>query len=292
MARSPRYFTHYWDEETCRWQEEDASGKPFQHTASNVFEKRGVEPGDFVYGWSFSGGKLFLIGRMKVDRFVSQREADALYKDVGGVAWKSRDHVITQSGAATPMHFNRIIPPSLISRLTFLGPTGQVNSPKYFPNRKVNPQTFRGVRELTQQCALLLDTLINEGSDLGQESLEKTIASDLDSIRDEEHFEEAGKRTRYTNYYERDPRLRVAAIRQHGTKCKACGFDFGQVYGERGTGFIEVHHLRPVSEQKKQTQIDPKNDMTVLCSNCHRMVHRQKDNVLSVEQVRDAIKKI
>ena len=54
--------------------------------------------------------------------------------------------------------------------------------------------------------------------------------------------------------------------------CEACGFDFAEKYGKRGKGFIECHHLKPVSELKpgNKTRL---NDLALLCSNCHRMVH-------------------
>ena len=121
--------------------------------------------------------------------------------------------------------------------------------------------------------------------------LEKVVKSDLDSLRAEERiFEEGGKKAGHINRFERDARLRVAAIKSHGTTYKACGFDFGKVYGRRGAGFIEVHHLQPVSSLKKKTKVDPKKDMTVLCSNCHRMIHRRKDNVLSVEELKRTIR--
>jgi predicted HNH restriction endonuclease len=56
--------------------------------------------------------------------------------------------------------------------------------------------------------------------------------------------------------------------------------------GKRGAGFIEVHHLRPVSRLERKTIIDPRKDMTVVCSNCHRMIHRRKDNVLSPKSLK------
>ena len=57
--------------------------------------------------------------------------------------------------------------------------------------------------------------------------------------------------------------------------CEACGFDFQQTYGERGDGFIECHHNVPLHEADsvRQTRI---SDLTLLCSNCHRMVHRRR----------------
>src|SRR5215471_5970457 len=285
-----RYFSHYWLEETCRWEKEHYAGQPFKHTASNLLRKRGVKPGDFIYGWSFNDGKLYIIGRMQVGRFVTQREADALYKSAEDWAWEATDHVFAKPGTATPMTFNKVVPPNLVRKLSFLDPTGEVKSPKFIANGKADPQTFRAVRELTPETAVLLDRLLDGGSNHRESELKHLVEADLDSLREEESFEEGGKRTRYTNYYERDAKLRIAAIGYHGTECSVCGFNFGRVYGERGAGFIEVHHLRPVSDLKKKTAIDPKKDMTVLCSNCHRMVHRRKDDVLSIEDLKNSIR--
>lgn len=54
--------------------------------------------------------------------------------------------------------------------------------------------------------------------------------------------------------------------------CEACDLDFGERYGEWGEGFIECHHMIPVSSLRpgQLTKID---DLVLLCSNCHRMVH-------------------
>lgn len=121
-------------------------------------------------------------------------------------------------------------------------------------------------------------------------SVNAIVMSDLDSLHTEEEFLEGGSGKRiFTNHYERNPGLRTAAIRYHGTKCIVCGFDFKEVYGERGDGYIEVHHLRPVSRLKKQTKINHKMDVAVVCSNCHRMIHRKKDKVLSLEELRALI---
>jgi predicted HNH restriction endonuclease len=37
------------------------------------------------------------------------------------------------------------------------------------------------------------------------------------------------------------------------------------------------------------TLINPKEDMTVLCSNCHRMVHRYPHGILTLEQLQSLI---
>jgi hypothetical protein len=69
--------------------------------------------------------------------------------------------------------------------------------------------------------------------------------------------------------------------------CEVCMFDFSEQYGELGKGFCEVHHLQPLaSGGARQTTL---NDLAVVCSNCHRMMHRG-DQVLSVEELRGYLK--
>jgi 5-methylcytosine-specific restriction protein A len=46
---------------------------------------------------------------------------------------------------------------------------------------------------------------------------------------------------------ERNKKLAAHAKRVHGHVCKACGFDFELKYGALGKGFIEAHHLTPLS---------------------------------------------
>ena len=69
----------------------------------------------------------------------------------------------------------------------------------------------------------------------------------------------------------------------------ACGFDFQEKYGDRGSKFIEVHHLKPISSLEKETIVDHKTEMAVVCSNCHRMIRRKKDKVLSLKELREII---
>lgn len=85
---------------------------------------------------------------------------------------------------------------------------------------------------------------------------------------------------------ERNRKLAHRAKLVHGYTCKACGFDFQIKYGSIGREFIEAHHLTPLSELKGQRlTLDPQTDFTVLCSNCHRMIHRTS-LVHSVEEFR------
>jgi len=76
---------------------------------------------------------------------------------------------------------------------------------------------------------------------------------------------------------ERSPELRrrkLAQVQAHSLPiaCEVCGFDFAAVYGERGRGYIEVHHVLPLHVSgATQTRLQ---DLALLCANCHRMIHR------------------
>ncbi len=78
--------------------------------------------------------------------------------------------------------------------------------------------------------------------------------------------------------WERKPALRakkIKAVQARGEplRCEACDFDFEQTYGDRGQGFIECHHVQPLHETgERSTTI---KDLALLCSNCHRMIHRK-----------------
>ena len=75
------------------------------------------------------------------------------------------------------------------------------------------------------------------------------------------------------------------ALRDTGAlACEACGFDFAARYGDRGIGFIECHHTRPVSELDDggRTRLE---DLALVCANCHRMIHARRP-WMSVEELR------
>lgn len=98
--------------------------------------------------------------------------------------------------------------------------------------------------------------------------------------------------TRMHRYRERNAaivkRKKASFLTQHGYLCcEACGFDFQATYGVRGDGFIECHHIKPVSELMagETTKLA---DLVLLCANCHRMVHASRP-WWTVEQLRAAL---
>jgi 5-methylcytosine-specific restriction endonuclease McrA len=101
---------------------------------------------------------------------------------------------------------------------------------------------------------------------------------------------EGGKKQVYSTKYERNPKLREAAIKKHGLTCKVCDFNFEKNYGAYGKGLIHVHHLNPISDSGPTvTSVD--DDMTTLCPNCHAMIHHRKNKTLKIEELKQMIDK-
>lgn len=91
--------------------------------------------------------------------------------------------------------------------------------------------------------------------------------------------------------YERDPKARKVCIDYYGYRCSICGMNFEEVYGQIGHNFIEVHHIIPLSQRKREYQVDPIKHLRPLCSNCHSMIHRSKGEPLSIEYLKSLLKK-
>lgn len=127
---------------------------------------------------------------------------------------------------------------------------------------------------------------------INQELLDK-VTKDMDSMEEENNgtFSEGSKKERLVRIYERNPALRAKAIEIHGFTCQVCDFNFGKSYGKHGENYIEVHHITPLSALIKEKEINPKTDLAVLCSNCHRMIHRDKNNPLNIVDLRNLLNK-
>jgi 5-methylcytosine-specific restriction enzyme A len=69
-------------------------------------------------------------------------------------------------------------------------------------------------------------------------------------------------------------RRKEKALKLHGTlECEVCSFNFEEVYGQRGKGFIECHHTKALEEFAKDGGKTRLDDLALLCANCHRMIH-------------------
>jgi 5-methylcytosine-specific restriction enzyme A len=101
---------------------------------------------------------------------------------------------------------------------------------------------------------------------------------------------EGAIRTIAVNAYERDPRARRACIDHYGSTCAACGFNFAKIYGPLGEGYIQVHHVVPLSTVGQGYVVDPVKDLRPVCPNCHAMLHKPAE-VLSVQELKRLLRR-
>jgi 5-methylcytosine-specific restriction protein A len=129
------------------------------------------------------------------------------------------------------------------------------------------------------------------------ESIRSNIGEIKESILEQAGYEiaeapEGRVLTRTHQVRERNPKI-VEAKKSKvfdeigALRCEACEFDFDRAYGARGKGFIECHHTLPVSklDPGHRTKLD---DLALVCSNCHRMIHR-KAPWLSLQELKSLV---
>ena len=150
----------------------------------------------------------------------------------------------------------------------------QISRPKD-PNRN----SFIGLKNgkyLTESTSQLFN-LIQEIEDIQ----EKNTENKNDSSSNKKEYLETRRKIIESTFFARNPNLKKDAIKAKGSlKCEACGFLFEEKYGKFGADYIECHHENPLSERPEKEWTDELKtsieDVKLLCSNCHRMIHHTR----------------
>ena len=138
-----------------------------------------------------------------------------------------------------------------------------------FSLRHMREHGLKGSLQGVQECPnVLLDFLLNPSSSVEDDY-------DVDYPEDDEALYEGSLIKVMANKYERNRDARKKCIEIKGAKCAVCGFDFVEMYGEVGKGFIHVHHVVPISSIGKTYKLDIIKDLVPVCPNCHYMLHRK-----------------
>jgi predicted HNH restriction endonuclease len=102
-----------------------------------------------------------------------------------------------------------------------------------------------------------------------------------------------GKRSLVSHYIiERSRELRAAKIAEISKgkstfDCEACGMNFREAYGDVIGDYCEVHHKIPLNSLGGETKLSTK-DLSILCANCHRAIHRTgKNSIWTVQRLRE-----
>ncbi len=103
---------------------------------------------------------------------------------------------------------------------------------------------------------------------------------------------EGNKVSRLQETRERDPGIsrkkKQQVLKGKGfLACEACSFIFKDFYGKHGEDFIECHHTKPVAKME-HNDVTSLSDLALVCSNCHRMIHKQ-DPAITIDELRAII---
>ena len=101
-------------------------------------------------------------------------------------------------------------------------------------------------------------------------------------------------RIRLHQHYMRERSYKIVQLKKDQFKsdngrlfCELCSFDFAEHYPPTlATDFIEVHHIISISSLETQTRTTL-DDLIVVCSNCHRMIHRTNDTQINLNMLRE-----
>jgi len=219
-----------------------------------------------VYAVTVSDGMLHVLGRLEVRQLCSAEEAaEALGTED---LWDADEHLVAKRGTATRTTTTCAVPSEIARKLRLVAVGGRKRAPRFSSRGKLDPQTFRGIRELTQNSAAILDDALARDAESGgptEEELEfpegrQVYQAHVRRERNRKVVERAKAQR-----YERDPELR----------CEVCGFSFALAYGDLGDGYIEAHHTMPLGKSQGSTKTRV-SDLVLVCANCHRMLHRRR----------------
>jgi hypothetical protein len=154
-----RFFTRYRTNEQWFEEQEEMEKNPklrfFDRTASNIFRKRGVSVGDYLYLVTTISGRFYVAGKMEVGEILSLDEATRRFPE------RRFFHVSDQilASRVTALDYTREVPLSMTARLLFYK-AGRLSTLKFSKPGWLDSQTLRGIREMPRETAEKLDELL------------------------------------------------------------------------------------------------------------------------------------
>jgi 5-methylcytosine-specific restriction protein A len=148
-------------------------------------------------------------------------------------------------------------------------------------DKEVFEEFYNDRDQLHKIASYIKQVSSDKGSSNGISQIEDDEISELDIVKEGQVL------YKYHKVRERNRKIveakKKSVIKQNGELiCEACGFNFEKTYGELGKGYIECHHLIPLGNFKniKETKLE---DLGLLCSNCHKMIHKD----LSISTIKE-----
>lgn len=152
-------FTQLWTR--TEFESQKARRLPLlQYAASNQFRIRGLQPGDSLFVLSCFSGQVWLLGELQTSHGpLCWNQMQALHSVKDDRLAGLKDHLLANASIAKPMRFDLAIPLEMVRQIRF----ANGESPKIRRrgnSSEADPQTFRGVRQITPESAVLLRKLL------------------------------------------------------------------------------------------------------------------------------------
>ncbi len=238
----------------------DQAGMDVSHWSENFKGKSPAANPNYCYNWSFEQPGEFIVACLWYDN-LSPHKGTAAYrlrprsrrsrrKEPGANVWNRRAD-----------DFNKHLRLAYEEQLPVIAIIGD--------GTQRNPADTKAITEYnpsTGECTVVR----------GAKPIISAIASS-DLVLS--WFEGTGKQA-FVFHRRREGKARRAKIKealQNGRLiCEVtnCGFDFERRYGKLGAGYAEVHHLEPLSIAPKEGRPIMLDQLAIVCSNCHVMIHR------------------
>ena len=127
-----------------------------------------------------------------------------------------------------------------------------------------------------------LQTLVDFSLDDSAQGLSELSDGKHIVVLDDRIVQEGELKSRTGEYRIRDRALREAAVKHYSKDglllCSVCDFDFSKAYPVVGNGYIQIHHLKPVSFMSGAGEAMNMNEalsnVRPLCANCHQIAHK------------------
>ena len=127
----------------------------------------------------------------------------------------------------------------------------------------------------------------------------KTLKEEVEKDFKDLVIEEGNVIIRNMKVKQRSDRLRNAKIQDFKHKnngkvfCEICNFNFFEKYGSIGKDVIVVHHTKPIhlksDDGERQSIKEALKDVACVCPNCHLIIHKDRDNMLSFKEMKEII---
>jgi predicted HNH restriction endonuclease len=164
--------------------------------------------------------------------------------------------------------------------------------------------TEKGRMHLQQNKPILTYLLTNDFAytDLTDSlnTIEKNAEQVIETFDENITIQEGVKRVVEVSVYERSRHLRDYAMHYYRVNgrldCSCCQFNFEDFYGtELGADFIEMHHIKPIFQYQGQDLVktihNAVQNIRPVCSNCHRIIHRNRQYPLDINKLTESIEK-